>query len=149
MFVRQPRMAATILVIEDYADSRAMFRLLLQGLSYRVLTAKDGKEALAVAANEHVDLVIADLGLPDMSGVTLVRLLRRLNDQLRLVPIIMLTAYDSHEYQRSAIQAGCTDFLTKPPDFDELQSMIERLLKRHDNEHKPGYNSPGHTLIFR
>jgi CheY-like chemotaxis protein len=150
MFVQQSRMPATILVIEDYADSRAMFRLLLQSLDYRVVTAKDGKEALAVAADEHIDLVLTDLGLPDMSGVTLVRHLRRLNEQLRRVPIIMLTAYDGPEYQRSAIQAGCTDFLTKPLDFDKLQSMIERLLKRHDHERsKPGHNSTVRTWVFR
>lgn len=62
-----------------------------------------------------------------MNGVTLVRLLRKLNDQLRRVPIIMLTAYDGHEYRWLAIQEGCTDFLTKPPDFDKLQDMIEAI----------------------
>jgi CheY-like chemotaxis protein len=134
MFEQQSVMAATILVIEDYADSRTMFRLLLESLDYRVVTAKDGREALAVAADEHVDLVLTDLGLPDMSGVTLVRHLRRLNEQLRHVPIIMLTAYDGIEYQRSAIQEGCTDFLTKPPDFDKLQGLIERVLRKHDSD---------------
>lgn len=134
MFEQQPAMAATILVIEDYADSRTMFRLLLESLDYRVVTAKDGLEALRIAAGEHVDLVLTDLGLPDMSGVTLVRRLRRLNEHLRHVPIIMLTAYDAIEYQRSAIQEGCTDFLTKPPDFDKLQRMIERLLRKHDSD---------------
>jgi CheY-like chemotaxis protein len=145
---QRSRTQQTVLVIEDYADSREMLRLLLESLDYRVITAKDGKEALAVASDEHIDLVLTDLGLPDMSGVTVVRLLRKLKDHLRRVPIIMLTAFDGNEYYRSAVQAGCTAFLKKPPDFDKLQDMIERLLRQPLNEHSRfSRNSPILTVV--
>ena len=140
----------TILVIEDYPDSREMLRLLLEDLDYRVITAKNGKEGLASAVDEHVDLILTDLGLPDMSGVTVVRRLRQQNDHLRHIPIIMLTALDSNEHYRSAIQAGCTAFLNKPVDFDKLQDMIERLLKKLANEPgRPAHDSIPSALVLR
>jgi CheY-like chemotaxis protein len=125
----------TILVIEDYADSRDMLRLLLNDLGYHVITAGNGGQALAVAAGEHVDLVLADLGLPDMSGLAVVRRLRKLIGNVRDVPIIMLTAFDSNESFRSAMDVGCTAVFRKPLDFDNLQAIIERLLSKPADEH--------------
>ena len=123
-----------ILVVEDYADSRAMLRLLLEDLNHQVLTAANGKQALAIAANNRIDLILTDLGLPDMSGLGLVRRLRNLNHRMESIPAIMLTAFDGDEYRDLARQAGCSGFLTKPTDFDALQRMIERLLKSHEVE---------------
>jgi DNA-binding response OmpR family regulator len=91
-------------VIEDYADSREMLRLLLKNVGYHVITARDGREALRVAADERLDLVLADLGLPDMSGFTVVRRLRKLTYSLRNVRIIMLTAFEGDEISGSAIE---------------------------------------------
>jgi DNA-binding response OmpR family regulator len=124
----------TILVIEDYADSRDMLRLLLNDLGYHVITAGDGRQALAVAAGEHVDLVLADLGLPDMSGLAVVRRLRKLTGNVD-VPIIMLTAFDSSESFRSAMDVGCTAVFKKPLDFDNLHAMIDRLLSKPADAH--------------
>jgi CheY-like chemotaxis protein len=124
---------ATILVIEDYPDSCEMLKVLLESLDYRVITAGNGNKALALAAREHIDLILTDFELPDMDGVTLVRLLRELNDHLRGIPVIMLTARDGDEHRNSAIQAGCTAFLGKPLDFDELQSRIETFLGQYDD----------------
>lgn len=118
-----------ILVVEDYADSRAMLRLLLEDLNYHVLTAANGKQALAIAANNRIDLILTDFGLPDVSGLGLVRRLRNLNHCIENVPVIMLTAFDGDEYADLAIRAGCYGFLTKPTDFDALQRMIERALR--------------------
>lgn len=128
-----------ILVIEDYGDSREMLRLILETLGYRVLTAANGQEALALAARNDLDLILTDFGLPDMDGLGVVRRLRKLNARLRHVPIIMLTAFDRTEHYHAALSAGCTDFLTKPADFETLQAMIERLLResRDDKEDIP------------
>jgi CheY-like chemotaxis protein len=117
-----------ILVIEDYGDSREMMKLLLEDLGYRVLAAANGHQALALAGNNHLDLILTDFELPDMDGVSVVRSLRKLNTRLRHVPIIMLTALDGDEYYYPALRAGCTDFLTKPTDFETLQTMIKNLL---------------------
>lgn len=122
---------AIILVIEDYGDSRDMLKLLLESLGFRVLAAANGDEALALAASNHLDLVLTDFGLPDMDGIRVVRRLRKLNDRLREVPIIMLTAFDGDQYYKAALAAGCTDFLIKPLDFETLQAMIKNVL--HEN----------------
>jgi len=131
--MRAPKANPVILVVEDYADSRAMLRLLLEDLDHQVLTAANGKQALAIAANNRIDLILTDLGLPDMSGFGLVRRLRNLS-QMENVPIIMLTAFDGGDYLDMAMQAGCYGFLPKPTDFDELQRMIERALRIHEVE---------------
>lgn len=133
--VRKP----TILVIEDYGDSREMLQLLLESMGYRVLPAANGNEALALAEGNHVDLVLTDFGLPGMDGIRLVRRLRKLNDRLKQVPIIMLSALDGDEHSNAALRAGCTDLLTKPVDVARLQVMIERLLSEgcDDEEDAP------------
>ncbi len=118
-----------ILVIEDYGDSREMLKLLLESLGYRVLAAANGHEALALAASNHLDLILTDFGLPDMDGLRVVRRLRKLNKRLRTVPIIMLTAVEGAEYYYPALRAECTDVLTKPADFERLQAKIGDLLR--------------------
>ena len=125
----QPAREPVILVIEDYGDSRAMLKLLLESVGYRVLAAANGHEALALAASNHLDLILTDFGLPDMDGLRVVRRLRKLNEGLRTVPIIMLTALEGDEYYDSALRAGCTDVLTKPADFETLQAKIGDLLR--------------------
>ena len=117
-----------ILVIEDYGDSREMLKLLLESLGYRVLAAANGHEALALAASDHLDLILTDFGLPDMDGLRVVRRLRKLNERLRTVPIIMLTALESDAYY-PALRAECTDVLKKPADFETLQAKIGDLLR--------------------
>lgn len=134
MAMERYRTQPTILVVEDYADSRAMLKLLLESQGYSVFTASDGREALTIAGRENIDLVLTDFGLPDINGVSLVRQLRRKNEHLNRIPIIMLTAFDAKEYQGSATQAGCTDFLIKPPDYDKLEKIIEFSLRKNDRE---------------
>ena len=106
-----------------------MLKLILEGLDYRVLTAADGKDALAAAANNDVDLIVTDFDLPDMIGPTLVRKLRQLSNRSARVPIVVLTAYDGYEYRELAAEAGCDAFLTKPPDFELLKRTLDRLLQ--------------------
>lgn len=116
------------MIVEDYADSRQMLKLLLEELDYRVFTAANGKEALAIAADNHLDLVLLDFGLPDMTGPTVVRRLRRMNNELRRVPIVMVTAFEGYQFRQLADEAGCDAFLAKPPDFEVLSETLERLL---------------------
>jgi two-component system KDP operon response regulator KdpE len=118
-----------ILVIEDYRDSREMLRLVLETSGYKVIAAATGNEALSLAASNPVDLVLTDLGLPDMDGIAVVRRLRELNERFSRIPTIMLTAFERNECYEPAMDAGCTEVLTKPVDFDVLQSLIEKLLK--------------------
>lgn len=123
-----------ILVVEDYADTRQMLRLLLEGLQYKVLTAANGEEALSVAANNHIDLILTDFGLPDMTGLTMVRSIRRLGNHSRSIPVVVLTAFDGSQYRELAEQAGVSAFLVKPPDFEFLKRTVHRLIENHHAE---------------
>lgn len=116
-------------MVEDYPDTQEMLKLLLEGAGFNVLTAETGREALAAAANNPIDLVLTDFSLPDTSGPTVVRRLRQLNGRLQHVPIIMLTAFDGFEYRNLAAEAGCDAFIVKPPNFDKLLAIIDRLLR--------------------
>jgi CheY-like chemotaxis protein len=120
-----------ILVVEDYADTRNMLKLLFESLDYAGLTAATGKEALSVAADNHLDLILTDFGLPDRTGPTLTRKIRRLSNQSASVPV-MLTAFDGSQYRELAAQAGVNAFLVKPPDFEFLKWTVGHLLENRD-----------------
>lgn len=127
--MQQTRTRPVILLVEDYPDSRQMLALLLEGMDYCVLPAANGKEALNAVRNNDIDLVLTDFNLPDMTGPTVVRYIRELDNGLAHIPIIMLTAFDGDEHRVLAAEAGCNAFLTKPPDFDLLKLTIDRLLQ--------------------
>ena len=129
----RPAKQPLILVIEDYGDSREMLKLLVAAEGYQVLTAATGEEALELVKHKSVDFILTDFGLPGMDGMAFARRIRKLDGRMRSVPIIMLTALDGNEYNEAALRAGCTDFLTKPVDFERLSSMIERLLKERQD----------------
>ena len=118
-----------ILLVEDYADSRQMLALLLEGMNYCVLPAANGEEALTAAANNDIDLVLTDFDLPDMTGPTVVRYVRALGNRLAHIPVIMLTAVDEYEHRSLAAEAGCDAFFIKPPNFEVLHATIEHLLQ--------------------
>ena len=127
----------SILLVEDYKDSREMIRLLLEDLNYRVLEARNGKEALDIASTETPDLVLTDFNLPDIDGTTLIKRLRKLGDKISRIPIVMLTAHDRGEIYEMAMAAGCTAFLTKPTNFGVLEETIDTLLEESRELNRP------------
>jgi CheY-like chemotaxis protein len=112
-----------ILIVEDYLDTRYMMKLLLESLDYAVVTAPNGQRALSIAAKNHIDLVVTDFNLPDITGAALILRLRRMNENLKRVPIVMLTAIDADEYRHLAAQAGCNEFIVKPVDFSRSRRL--------------------------
>jgi len=139
------RTQPTILIVEDYLDTRYMLKLLLESLNYAVLTAANGKTALAIAAKNHIDLVVTDFNLPDITGAALIRRLRRMDEDLKRVPIVMLTALDADEYRHLAAEAGCNEFIVKPVDFDTLEGVLDRLVR----ENRLGERSPALIPVRR
>jgi CheY-like chemotaxis protein len=105
-----------------------MLKILLESFGYNVFAVASGKDALSVAANNQVDLILTDFDLPDMTGPTVVRKLRQLGNGSGRIPVVMLTALDGYEYRKLAVEAGCDAFLIKPPDFDILTKILDRLL---------------------
>ena len=129
LVMQQTRTQPIILLVEDYPDSRQMLALLLESLDYCVIPAANGREALDAAAKNEIDLVLTDFNLPDMTGPTVVRCVRKLGNRRAHIPVIMLTASDSYEYRSLAAEAECDAFLSKPADFEVLRATIDRLLQ--------------------
>jgi len=117
-----------LIIVEDDSELRAALTTLLQQSGYEVEALADGREALSsLLARDH-DLAIIDLVLPGMSGLALVRSLRR---QLCGVPILIVTARDSLEDRVSGLDAGADDYLVKPFEMPELEARVRALLRRH------------------
>ena len=130
---------ARILVVDDEQDLVWALRHVLSGRGYEVLTAYDGMDALAVARRHHPDLVILDIGMPQLDGLKVCRALRR-DPALAAVPILFLTAHSAVEDRVTGLQAGGDDYMTKPFDTQELAARVMALLRRArpTPEERPG-----------
>jgi len=118
----------TILVADDDANIRELVCLFLRNDGFETVEAGDGKEALAVYASTHVDLVVLDIMMPIMDGWTLCKELRKSNPDL---PLLMLTARGETWEKVKGFQLGTDDYLTKPFDPLELTARVGALLKRY------------------
>ena len=119
-------MADRILVVDDDDQLRRALRINLNARGYQVATAADGRTALDTAGRTPPDLVIVDLGLPDLDGVEVVRGLRGWTS----TPIIVLSARDAQAVKVAALDAGADDYVTKPFGMDELLARIRAALRR-------------------
>jgi two-component system, cell cycle response regulator DivK len=117
----------TVLVVEDTEDNRFMLRRLLEMSGYTVIEARNGEEAVKVAQDAEPTLILMDLSLPVIDGLTATRLIRQL-PSLKVTPIIAVSAHDSADFQQLAIEAGCNGYVTKPIDFSELDQLIGELM---------------------
>lgn len=119
-------MAKTILVVEDYDDARYLIKVMLQMLGHRVVEATDGREALEHVKKEHPDLILMDLSLPLVDGVTATRMIREL-DGASDIPVVCVTAH-SEKYREEAIKAGANMVVRKPVDLDDLKPILTQYL---------------------
>jgi CheY-like chemotaxis protein len=119
----------TILIAEDQNDNLVLVSLWLQNLGYRVLTAVNGEAAVDIAKLAKPDLVLMDISMPVMDGLEATRAIR-LTPEIRDLPIIFLTAFDTKEFRQMAGDAGGDGYLTKPFDFDRLSKLILNLLPK-------------------
>ena len=117
----------TVLVVEDFEDTRYLMRIELEKRGYRVLEAVNGEEGVARALAERPDIIIMDIGLPVLDGISATRQLRQ-REEMRHTLIVALTAHHETEYRANALTAGCDAYLTKPIDFDWLIDLLNRLL---------------------
>lgn len=115
-----------ILLIEDEQEIRRFLRLSLASQGYQLLEAETGQSGLLAAATQQPDLVILDLGLPDIDGLTV---LGRIREWSRL-PIIILSARGQERDKVLALDAGADDYLTKPFGVDELLARLRAALRR-------------------
>jgi CheY-like chemotaxis protein len=116
----------TVMVVEDFEDNRFMMRRLLEMSGYRVVEAVNGQEAVEKAGSEQPDLILMDLSLPLLDGLAATRRIRE-QDGLKKVPIVAVSAHDTADFHAEALAAGCNEYVTKPIDFDQLESLLSRL----------------------
>jgi two-component system cell cycle response regulator DivK len=118
---------ATILVVEDSKDTRNVLSFSLTRNGYKVVTAANGKEAVEVALSVRPDLILMDLNMPQMDGLEATEHIRE-HDELRKVPILAVTAYDTYGMKEAALEAGCNGYIKKPIDFKRLDNILRRIL---------------------
>ncbi|HEU5481019.1 MAG TPA: response regulator [Candidatus Tumulicola sp.] len=121
-------MRKQILVIDDNVANLRLFEILLRS-DYVVETAADAPEALAVLRRFHPDLILMDVQLPGMDGISLTRHLRT-TKEYKAIPIVALTAYAMLDDRKRALEAGCDGFISKPVDTRTFIDTVERHLEK-------------------
>jgi DNA-binding response OmpR family regulator len=135
-------MAATVLVVEDERKLRELVRSYLERAGFTVLSTGSGAEAISMAAAAAPDLVILDLGLPDVSGETVARELRD-----AAVPIVMLTAKSGEEDRIAGLELGADDYVTKPFSPRELVLRVQAVLRRGGQASGQGVTRYGQGVL--
>jgi two-component system KDP operon response regulator KdpE len=136
----------TVLVVDDEPKIRALVRDALAGEAARVLDASTGKDAIAIAGTERPDLIVLDLGLPDIDGLEVCRAVRKWSS----APILVLSARPGEEDKTALLDAGADDYVTKPFSIAELRARVRAQLRRARMAPLPGSDAPlalGHLVI--
>lgn len=118
----------SILAVDDSSTIRQMVTFTLQNAGYEVLSAVDGVDALRQITARRVDMIIADLNMPNMNGIEMVRQVRRLA-QYKFVPILMLTTESMPEKKQEAKAAGATGWIVKPFNPPQLLAVIQKVMR--------------------
>lgn len=118
----------TVLVADDFADTRAVLRRMLEMHDYRVVEAADGREAVEMARRTGPNLILMDLNMPLVDGLDAATQIRECKDGCRNVPILAITAFDTYGMKEAALEAGCDDYIIKPIEADDLVRVLRRLL---------------------
>ena len=119
-------MRSKVLVVEDYDDSREFIKFLLEDYGFDVVEATNGYEALESVKRQAPDLILMDISMPVMDGLTAARRIRE-QKEFRKLPIIAITA-QSENVRGRVFEAGCNDLLSKPLDFEDLRPVLYRYL---------------------
>lgn len=117
----------TILVVDDFDDTRWLLRTWLERKGFRVIEAENGNEAVAEAQSESPDLIIMDLEMPELDGLDATRKIRNF-EKLARVPIVAVSAYGAAQFRRLALEAGCDEYLSTPFEPEELERLIRSYM---------------------
>jgi two-component system, OmpR family, KDP operon response regulator KdpE len=128
-----------VLVIDDEPPIRKLLRVGLSAHGYQITEASSGKMALELLTEQRPDLIVLDLGLPDMQGHELLRMIRARNDS---VPIVVLSSRDDEAGKVQALDSGADDYVTKPFGMDELLARMRAALRHQLQTH-------GERPVFR
>lgn len=118
---------AVILAVDDSASMRQMVAFTLKAAGHEVVEAADGQKALQAARTQNFNVVISDVNMPVMDGITLIRELRAL-PSYKFIPILMLTTEAGAEKKQEGKSAGATGWIVKPFNPDQLLATVKRVL---------------------
>ncbi len=133
----------TALIIDDEVQIRRLLRIVLETEGYRVLEAETGRQGLSDVALRKPDVVLLDLGLPDMDGLAVLRRLREWSH----VPVLILSVRDGPEDKVEALDNGADDYVTKPFDSAELLARLRAIQRRTSSGAEDPYFQTGHLAI--
>jgi len=125
---RQNYADPVVLIVEDHDDTREMLKTFLGMVGCHVIEAEDGDRALNVAEKARPDLILLDMKIPRLDGLTVTRLIRS-HPNLHEVPIVAVTGNATPQFQAEVLRAGCNYCLVKPIDFDRLEDLIQMLTR--------------------
>jgi CheY-like chemotaxis protein len=103
----------TILVVDDFDDTRLLLRTWLERKGFRVIEAENGNQAVAQAESKRPDLIIMDLEMPELDGLAATRKIRRMKE-LERVPVLAVSAYGAEQFRDDALAAGCDEYVSTP-----------------------------------
>jgi CheY-like chemotaxis protein len=121
-----------VLLAEDLEGSRRVLRAMIERLGHEVIEAQNGREAVMSVVDNHPDIVLMDLSMPEVDGLTAAAAVRKLSHCSRCeqLPVIAISAYPETLSAEKALKAGCNGYLRKPVDLADLSGVIERFGRR-------------------
>ena len=120
-------MSKTVMIVDDSASLRQVVNMALRSAGYEVLEACDGKDALAKLTGQRVHLIISDVNMPNMDGITFVREMKKL-DPYKFTPVIMLTTEAQEDKKREGQAAGAKAWVVKPFQPQQMLSAVSKLI---------------------
>lgn len=120
-------MSKTILIVDDSASLRQVVKIALTGAGYTVIEACDGKDALTKLDGQKIHLIISDVNMPNMDGISLVKAVKEL-PQYRFTPIIMLTTESQEEKKKQGQAAGAKAWVVKPFQPEQMLAAVQKLI---------------------
>lgn len=122
----------TILIVDDFDDTRLLLRTWLQKKGFRIIEAENGNQAVSQAESERPDLIIMDVEMPELDGLSATRKIRAL-PHAQTLPIVAVSAYGADQFRKEALAAGCNEYVSTPFEPDELENLIRALLSETDD----------------
>ncbi|MGQ3683877.1 MAG: response regulator [Candidatus Loosdrechtia sp.] len=118
-----------VLVIEDNEKNRKLMRVILKAKGFHVIEATTGEEALGILKDQKPDIILMDIQLPGIDGLTLSRQIKA-NALTKDIPIVAVTAYAMKGDEQKVLEAGCDAYISKPINTQELPLVVERYMKK-------------------
>jgi two-component system chemotaxis response regulator CheY len=124
---RNTNMSKTIMIVDDAVSIRGLASMTLENSGYRVIEATNGKDALEKISGQHVDLIIADLYMPQMDGIELIQLLKA-DSRYKFIPIVVLTKESGTDMKRQGQTAGAKAWVIKPFKPNTILNVVQKII---------------------